>query len=249
MSAQYLSYTYLIGWTEQDTWYYGVRTANKHEPENDLWIYYFTSSKYVQEFRELHGDPDVIQIDETFDDKEKAIEFEVQKLNEFDVLNESKWLNQCIAGSYIRTDEILARLSEVNKDITKRKEHSKRQSGKGNSFYGRKHTPETKMKTIRSNLAKYGVEWPTQLPEVKEKLRKARAKQVITEEQKQKTRAALKGRKIHTESSRRRISESKKKPIEIDGIVYPSLTEASEQLGRNITTVCGWAKNGKARYL
>ena len=38
-------YTYYIKWTKQNTHYYGVRIANKTEPENDLWVEYFTSSK------------------------------------------------------------------------------------------------------------------------------------------------------------------------------------------------------------
>ena len=33
------SYTYKIGWSEYDTWYYGVRWANKHDPINDLWVH------------------------------------------------------------------------------------------------------------------------------------------------------------------------------------------------------------------
>lgn len=44
-------YTYLIGWSEYDIWYYGVRYAKGCNPA-DLWVKYFTSSKFVREFRE-----------------------------------------------------------------------------------------------------------------------------------------------------------------------------------------------------
>ena len=76
MKNIYQSYTYLIGWEKLDRWYYGVRTANKCESEDDLWIHYFTSSKYVHEFRKEHGDPDIKEIDECFDDGKDAVEYE-----------------------------------------------------------------------------------------------------------------------------------------------------------------------------
>lgn len=68
----YQPYTYLIGWTKQDKWYYGVRYANKVSPDLDLWKEYFTSSNYVTEFRNLHGEPDVVTIDKIFDDVDRG---------------------------------------------------------------------------------------------------------------------------------------------------------------------------------
>lgn len=58
----YPPYTYLIGWSEHNLWYYGVRYANSTIPENDLWVKYFSSSKYVKDIRKEFGEPDVIQI-------------------------------------------------------------------------------------------------------------------------------------------------------------------------------------------
>ena len=49
-----MSYTYLIGWTKYNIQYYGVRYAKGCHPD-DLWKTYFTSSKYVKEFREKNG--------------------------------------------------------------------------------------------------------------------------------------------------------------------------------------------------
>ena len=62
MKIYYQSYTYLIGWEKLDRWYYGVRWANKCEPEDDLWVHYFTSSKKVHEFRKKNGEPDVVKM-------------------------------------------------------------------------------------------------------------------------------------------------------------------------------------------
>jgi len=39
-----LPYTYLIGWSNLNTWYYGRRTSKNCHP-SDLWQKYFTSSK------------------------------------------------------------------------------------------------------------------------------------------------------------------------------------------------------------
>lgn len=54
-----IPYTYLIGWSNQNKWYYGVRTAKNCHP-GDLWTTYFTSSKYVKQFITQYGEPDII---------------------------------------------------------------------------------------------------------------------------------------------------------------------------------------------
>jgi hypothetical protein len=41
-------------------------------PSNDFWKSYFTSSKYVQQLRDEHGEPDVIQIRKTFNNADSA---------------------------------------------------------------------------------------------------------------------------------------------------------------------------------
>ena len=64
-------YTYLIGWSDLNTYYYGVRFAKRCKPA-DLWNPYKTSSKHVKKFIELHGDPDIIQVRRVFDSAEKA---------------------------------------------------------------------------------------------------------------------------------------------------------------------------------
>jgi hypothetical protein len=60
----YQPYTYLIGWTKHNKWYYGCQYANGQRVANpsNLWTTYFTSSKHVKECRELYGEPDVVQV-------------------------------------------------------------------------------------------------------------------------------------------------------------------------------------------
>jgi hypothetical protein len=95
----YQPYTYLIGWTKLDLWYYGVRFAKDCYP-GDLWVTYFTSSKYVQEVRELHGEPDVLEIRKTFDTKEKAILWEHKVLKRIGVVGSDRWLNKSTAMGF-----------------------------------------------------------------------------------------------------------------------------------------------------
>ena len=49
-----IPYTYIIGWSSLNKWYYGVRYAKNCKPE-DLWKTYFTSSKHVKEFLTGNG--------------------------------------------------------------------------------------------------------------------------------------------------------------------------------------------------
>lgn len=59
-------FTYLIGWSKHNLWYYGCRFAKGCKPD-DLWTKYFTSSigkddiKGVREYRQELGEPDVIR--------------------------------------------------------------------------------------------------------------------------------------------------------------------------------------------
>lgn len=73
--AIYIPYTYLIGWSKLDKWYYGVRFAKNCHP-NELWKQYFSSSKHVTAYRKEHGEPDVIQIRKTFESREQAHRWE-----------------------------------------------------------------------------------------------------------------------------------------------------------------------------
>jgi hypothetical protein len=85
-------YTYLIGWPELNTYYYGVRYSKKCNP-SDFWVTYFTSSKKVKEFVIKHGEPTVIQVRKTFTDAQTARLWEERVLKKLKVSNNPKWLN------------------------------------------------------------------------------------------------------------------------------------------------------------
>lgn len=85
-------YTYLIGWSKLDKWYYGVRYAKSCHP-SDLWHPYKTSSKIVHEFVEHNGAPDVIQVRRTFSNADSARNFEYGVLHRMRVVESPRWLN------------------------------------------------------------------------------------------------------------------------------------------------------------
>ena len=86
-------YTYLIGWTEHKKYYYGVRFAKNCNPK-DLWITYFTSSKYVKEIRQMYGEPDLIQIRKIFENVYSARLWENKVLKRLNVLEKNIWINK-----------------------------------------------------------------------------------------------------------------------------------------------------------
>lgn len=88
----HIPYTYLIGWSKIDKWYYGVRYATNCDPAL-FWIVYFTSSDVVKQYRNDYGEPDVIEIRKTFNDAESARIWEHKVLKRLNVQFNDKWLN------------------------------------------------------------------------------------------------------------------------------------------------------------
>jgi hypothetical protein len=86
-------YTYLIGWPEHNTWYYGVRYAKGCNP-SDLWNPYKTSSIHVSAFVAKHGEPSIRQIRHTFDSTRAARLWEERVLKRMKVVNDARWLNK-----------------------------------------------------------------------------------------------------------------------------------------------------------
>ncbi len=93
-----LPYTYLIGWSQHDKWYYGVRFAKGCNP-GDLWTTYFTSSEHVKRARMEHGEPDVVVVRKTFEDKRLAQKWECRVIVKMKAVASKRWLNKCAGGS------------------------------------------------------------------------------------------------------------------------------------------------------
>ena len=115
-----IPYTYLVGWSEHKKYYYGVRYAKLCNPD-EFWVKYFTSSKYVHEFTEKYGEPDIKQIRKTFKESSSAIGWERKVLLRMNVLYRKDFLNANIAGSFIFTEEILNKMKETKRKNLKNK--------------------------------------------------------------------------------------------------------------------------------
>lgn len=117
-------YTYHIGWSQTNKHYYGVR-GTLLNPIDDLWIKYFTSSKYVREYRKEYGEPDIIEIRKLFIDRVSALEWEHKVLVRMHTKISSDWLNR-YDGSYkgsVGPKGHGAKISASTKGIPKTEEH------------------------------------------------------------------------------------------------------------------------------
>lgn len=149
-------YTYLIRHTPTGKVYYGVRTANKVEPHNDLWKHYFTSSPGVQKLIEETGvDSFVAEIRKTFETKEAAVAWETRVLHRCKVLHDDRWLNQNVAGYIVPTEESNKKISDYHKDRPKTDAHKKNlsesQKGKPKNYV---QTKEHRRKNSEANSGK-----------------------------------------------------------------------------------------------
>lgn len=99
-------YTYLIGWSEHQKYYYGVRYSKDCSPE-DLWNGYYTSSKYVEDFRKENGEPDIVEVRHTFGSRDDARTWEHKVLKKLNVTKKEEWLNQSDNSSVVLTTTML----------------------------------------------------------------------------------------------------------------------------------------------
>ena len=144
----YPSYTYLIGWSNRDLWYYGVRLGNRCMPSEDLWQKYFTSSKLVKKYRTEFGEPDIIEVRKTFINNKDAIDWEIKVLKRLQVLKKNKWLNRSIAGAIAPMYGYChPRYGDITQDSVKeqisKKAKQRYLSGIKNPMYSRKHRNES----------------------------------------------------------------------------------------------------------
>ena len=111
---EYIPYTYLIGWSELNLWYYGSKYGNDANPDT-LWKLYFTSSNKVDYMRQKYGEPDVIQIRKTFYDAKSCTAWEynvLKRLLSKNNQNRCIWINQNIGfGEFYKENNVPEYLS------------------------------------------------------------------------------------------------------------------------------------------
>ena len=163
---------------------------------NDLWKTYFTSSRHVKEFREQYGEPDVIQVRQTFNDSLQAREWEHKVLRRLKVLASEKWLNKSTGKSIppligsdhpffgkTHSDDVRKKMSRAKKGIVFSVEHREKLS-RGNK--GKIVSDATKAKM---SLAKKG--------------------KIVSDATKAKIALALKG-KIVSDETKKKMSKLRK---------------------------------------
>lgn len=137
-------FTYLIGWSRHNLWYYGVRFSRTANP-SDLWTTYFTSSKKVRAARLIFGEPDIRQVRRVFSDKKMALIWEHTVLRRMGVKHNTNWLNDSVGlgdkqhiGPW--TDDMKSKISAT-----------KRRLLANGTIIPKKHTEEHKQKLRENN--------------------------------------------------------------------------------------------------
>ncbi len=114
-TKNFVPYTYLIGWSKFNKWYYGVEYSNnknKIANPSNLFTSYFTSSNYVSNFITENGNPDIIQIRKTFNNAEEARNWEYKVLKRLNVVKLTKWLNKTDNKSIINDEETMIKIGK-----------------------------------------------------------------------------------------------------------------------------------------
>lgn len=153
-----IPYTYLIGWSTLNKYYYGVRYAKNCCPD-DLWVTYFTSSKHVKQFRKNNGEPDIKQVRRVFLNKEAAGEWEYKVLRRLSAVRRDDFLNKSDTKIHDRTGKLHSAETKFKMGMKRKgrtpfegKLHSAETKlkmsndrvGAGNSMFGKKHTTSSK---------------------------------------------------------------------------------------------------------
>jgi hypothetical protein len=147
-----MAYTYLLGWTNLNKFYYGVRFSKNCHPD-ELCKTYFSSSKHVKKIISENGLPNIIEVRKTFSDVNTARIWEHKVLRRLKVVNEDKWVNKTDnisisldASVFVHTEEIrkkksLSHIGKKHSEETKRK-ISEAQKGKPRNYLKGKKKPE-----------------------------------------------------------------------------------------------------------
>lgn len=185
-------YTYLIGWKEQDKWYYGVRLRYKGTPQDDLWTKYKTSSQYVKRFVDEFGDPDVVRVHKEFEFRKDVCDYEYKFLKRVNAKKNPRWLNQTIMGAPMGG-------TQAQIDAAKRPKSAETRRKIGEANRGNKR-PDARLSMLKINAA--GLNDRTGAKHSEETIMKIKAKRALQ---------VMPKRGPMSEETKRKISEAKRK--------------------------------------
>ena len=151
-------YTYLIGWSRHDLWYYGVRWAKGCDP-SDLWSTYFTSSNRVAAKRAELGEPDVIKVQKVFSEGSAARGWEERVIRRMNCVRSPRWLNMGNGGKhflipYPFKDSHRQKLSEARQGKSFGPHSEQTRAKIGAARVGIPRSEEVKAKLRAANLGK-----------------------------------------------------------------------------------------------
>lgn len=92
MRSIWKPYTYYLKWSTGMK-YIGARYSDSSE-YGDIWQTYFTSSKLVEDYVKVHGNPDVVKIIGSFSSHKETLDHEGKLLKRLDASNRKDFLNQ-----------------------------------------------------------------------------------------------------------------------------------------------------------
>lgn len=105
----YVPYTYLITCIPTGQFYYGVRYRKGCHPD-ELWVSYFTSSRYVKRLILRYGMSEFrTEVRRTFSDAVTAVKWEHTVLKRMRVLGKPEWLNMSIGTLKSTRNEMLSK--------------------------------------------------------------------------------------------------------------------------------------------
>jgi hypothetical protein len=196
-------FTYLIGWSTLNKWYYGLKYAKECDPK-DLWSTYFTSSTKVAEYRKLYGEPDVIQVRKVFCESKNACDWEHKVLVRLKAMQSEKFLNMTNSNKkFLITDEVKRKIGEsnrisLNNPETKKKmsESAKKRGMSPKNIEARKAYHERSRGVPRNN-------------DVRDKISKTLTGREFSMEHRENLRQGHMGKgRPHTQESKRKIGEA-----------------------------------------
>ena len=218
-----IPYTYLIGWSDQQLWYYGCQYGSNANPDN-LWKTYFTSSRVVKELRTTIGEPDVIQVRRTFSSNTSALIWESKVLSRLDAANDAKWLNQHNSNgkfNVLTSQRWTTEQSRIDQAKVMREQRQ-------DPIFKQKWFLANKWKSSDREL--YVIENRDRLirPEHKKAMREGYDKFW----------SDPLNRKLHSERQKERNRLNReKKPVLADGVLYKSIHDCAEHYCRSIKWV------------
>lgn len=148
-----IPYTYFLLNKVTGEKYYGVRYANNCNP-NELWVTYFSSSKYVKALIEKCGkDSFHYEIRKTFSSAAEARNWEERVLRKLDILNNDIWLNKNVCGKFLKEGPQSKEHIEKRASKIRGSNHPFYGKSELNPFYGKHHSEETlkKLRKPKSN--------------------------------------------------------------------------------------------------